>query len=159
MMYIALKILKNNELAEEVVQDALVKILINIEDISDIDCRQTKSWVILITKRTALDKYKYEKLRKHESDAFLENVDLENESLENQAIQNIQVEEVVSGLRLLDEKYAEVLILRYYFGYSDSKLAKHFGLTPAAVRKRCERGKKKLLGNLLSHKGVKNESV
>ena len=159
MMYIALRILKSNELAEEAVQDALVKILINIEDVTDIHCRRTKSWVILITKRTAIDKYNYEKLRKHEPDDSFEQMGLENDTLENTAIQNIQITQVVNAIKLLDEKYSEALILRYYFGYSDSKLAKHFGVSPAAVRKRCERGKKKLLSSLLQHKGVKNESV
>lgn len=149
MMYISLNILKSKELAEEAMQESLIKILINIGDIGEIKCHQTKSWVVIITKRTALNKLEYEKRREHDNDNILEYISFETKNLEDKVIQNITIDEIKKGLKELGDEYFEIMILRYYYGYSDSKLAKHFGISPAAIRKRCERGKKRLLRNLI----------
>ena len=159
MMHVAYQILNNQALAEEAVQDALLKILIYIDDIKDAGCHETKSWVVLITKRTALNKLKYERIRQHDTaDALIEASDGE-EALESIVIRNLKIREVLGGLKAIDGKYSELIILRYYYGYSDSKLARHFGISAEAVRKRCERGKKLLLRSLYGSKGENNEQT
>ncbi len=153
MMHIAYNILGNQALAEEAVQDALLKILIHIDDIKDAACHETKCWVVLITKRTALNKLKYEKIRQHAGAEALDEAEDHEEPLENIVIRNLKIREVLSGLKAIDGKYSELMILRYYYGYTDSKLARHFGVSAEVVRKRCERGKKLLLSSLMGSKG------
>jgi RNA polymerase sigma-70 factor (ECF subfamily) len=159
MMYISLKILKKKELAEEAVQESLIKILINIDDAGEIKCHETKSWIVVITKRTAFNKLKYEKRRDHENDNVLEYTNFSKISIEDIAIQEIAIERVKAGLENLDDKYSECIILRYYFGYSNSKLAKHFKGSAEVIRKRCERGRKKLIKKLAAIEGENNEKV
>lgn len=159
MMYISLKILKKKELAEEAVQDTFIKILINIEDVEEIKCHETKSWVVVISERTAYDKLKYEKRRVHEKDDVLEYTDFSKISIEDIAIQNMTLAKFSKALEMLDNKYSEAIVLRYYFGYSDSKLAKHFKVSPEAIRKRCERGKKMLMHKLTLIEGENNERI
>lgn len=154
MMHISLKILNSKELAEEAMQESLIKILINIEDIGEIKCHKTKSWVVIITKRTAINKLEYEKRREHDNDNILEYISFETKNLEDKVLQNITIDEVKKGLKELGGEYFEILILKYYYGYPDCKLSKHFGISPAGIRKKCERGKKRLLRNLNQVKEV-----
>jgi RNA polymerase sigma-70 factor (ECF subfamily) len=145
MMYIVNGIISRKSIAEEAVQEAFIKILLNIDDIDEVNCRQTKSFILLITKSVAINKLKYENRRNHIEDNVLEYSNVESCSLEDIAIQNITVANVLEAIKKLDEKYREIIILRYYYGYTDDKIAQHFNISPALVRKRCERGKKKIM--------------
>ena len=159
MMYISMNILHNHALAEEAVQQSLVKILINIDNIDEIKCHETKRWVVIVSERTALDKLKRESKRVHEKDDVLEYLNLNEISLEDIAIKNITVANVFEQLKALDYKYSSVIILRYYYGYTDRKLADYFGVSPEVIRKRCERGKKMIIEKLAQDRGDKNERV
>ena len=142
MMHVSMNILHNHALAEESVQESFVKILINIDDINEIKCHETKRWVVIVSERTAIDKLKHELKRIHEKEDVLDYLNLEEISLEDIAIKDIAVKNVFKHLKALDSKYSSVIILRYYFGYTDKKLAEHYGVSPEVIRKRCERGKK-----------------
>ena len=80
-------------------------------------------------------------------------------SIEDMAIQNITLTNFSKVLKTLDSKYSEVIVLRYYFGYTDSKLAKHFNVSPEVIRKRCERGKKMLIKKLNLIRGESSERI
>ena len=159
IMHVSMNILNNHALAEEAVQESLVKILINIDDIDETKCHETKRWVVIVSERTAIDKLKYESKRAHEKEDVLEYLNLEDKSLEDIAIKEIAVQNIFKYLKTLDSKYSSVIILRYYFGYTDKKLAEHFGVSPEVIRKRCERGKKLLLQRLMEQRGDKDERV
>lgn len=159
MMYISLKILKKKEFAEEAVQESLIKILINIGRVGAIKCHETKSWVVVISERTAYDKLKYEKRRVHEKDDVLEYTDFSKTSIEDIALQNMTLTSLSKALKTLNNKYSDAIVLRYYFGYSDSKLAKHFKVSPEVIRKRCERGKRMLIHKLTMIEGDSNERI
>lgn len=155
MFYIAQKILLKDELVQEAVQDALKKIYINIDHVNDIGCRKTHNWVVCIVKREAINKLKYEKRRQHDSDEIFEYVDFNHNFVDDTAIINIEVEEILKALEQITE-YCDVIIYKYYFGYSDEMLAKHYNISVANVRKRCERCRQRLKRFLLSE-GVKDE--
>lgn len=148
MLHIARDVTGSTALAEDAVQDALVKILLHIDDIRDVRSKQTKGWVILITKRAAIDKKKYESLRAHENEDTINTAAHAHNELENTVIQNLALQQVKDGLRRLGERDFEMVMLRYYCGYSDVKLAKHYAISPALVRKRCERARKRLLSDI-----------
>jgi len=150
MIHIALGILKNKELAEEAVQDALIRILHHIDDIEEIKCHKTHCWVVYIIRRVSLNKLKYEKRREHESDDRLERDFGDIDTVEDKAIWGIKIEQIIKGLDYIDD-YCNVIIYKYYFGYSDNVLARHYNISSDAVRKRIERCKKKLKQYLLRH--------
>jgi RNA polymerase sigma-70 factor (ECF subfamily) len=159
MMYIAMHILHNPALAEEAVQDSLEKIFIHIDDIKEIKCHETKRWVVIVSERVSLDKLKYESRRGHEKEEMLENLNLEEVSLEDIALKDITVENILKHLRALDYKYYSVIILRYYYGFTDKKLAEHFDVSPDVIRKRCERGRKMLIEKLVRDEAIEYETV
>lgn len=148
MMYIALDILKNKSLAEEVVQDAFINLLLIIDDIGEITCHKTYSLVVIVIRRVSFNKLKYEKKRNHESDKAFEYINSDEKILENIVFDKIKFEEIIEELKLLNKIDFEVIILKYYYGYTYTEIAVRHNLSPAATRKRCERTRKKILINI-----------
>lgn len=159
IMYISIKILHKKEIAEESFQDSLIKMLINIDDIDEIKCHETKGWVVIISERAALDKLKNESKHIHEEDKVMEYLDFKDVSLEDVAIKDIEVKSILEQLKKLDSKYYSAIILRYYYGYTDRKIAEYFNVSPEVIRKRCERGKKMILKKLSEKRGDENEKL
>ena len=58
MFYVANQILNNDHDAEDAVQQAFFTILKNFEKISEIKCPQTRSFVVTIVERKAIDLYR-----------------------------------------------------------------------------------------------------
>ena len=61
--------------------------------------------------------------------------------MEGRILDRVLVDELLSGLSLDD---ADLLRLKYAFGHSTKELSERFGLSSAALRKRCERARKYL---------------
>lgn len=144
MMYIARKILMNDEDACDAVHDAFLAIARNIKKIRMAESNETKALVAMITERKAIDIYrKRQKKQENEtSDECLSFVysttDTYNEG---------------SVLDKLPIHYREVLILKYKYGYSNSEVAAILDSTTEAVHKMSYRAKKKLQ-EILEGEGV-----
>lgn len=61
-------------------------------------------------------------------------------------------EDMLRALGKLDDKSRRALLLHYYYGFRDREIAVIEDLSPSAVRKRLERGRKRL-GELLAEDG------
>lgn len=154
MLYIALKILKNQSLAEEAVHDAMIAILKIIDSIDEVKCHKTYGLVVLISKRCSLNKLKYEKRRNHEPSEVIEYFVSEEKSIEEIVIDKIDFNEVAQEMRSLSSVDYEIIILKYYYGYSYKEIAKYVDIKEVTIRKRCQRAKKRILNEVVS-KGVK----
>jgi len=152
-MYIALKILKNQSLAEEAVHDAMLAILKVINDIEEVNSYKTYGLIVLVSKRCSLNKLKYEKRRKHDSGEVIEYLVSETKSIDEIVIDKIDFEEIVEEMKAITSVDYEILILKYYYGYTYKEIASRVALKEAAARKRCERAKKHIL-NKVASKGV-----
>ena len=64
MFYTASKILGDTRDSEDTVHDAFLKIIEIIDDITDVECPQTKSLVVTITENKAIDLYRKRRKRK-----------------------------------------------------------------------------------------------
>lgn len=59
LMYtVAFKVLKHSEDAEDALMEAWEKIIAHLDKINEIDCQETKSFLVIITERTAIDLYR-----------------------------------------------------------------------------------------------------
>ena len=128
MMLEALKYLDEN-LAEDAVHTAFVKIADNVKKIDDPADIKTRNFAVIITRNTALD--------------MLKKLGRETELSENMA----EAEEIRltdSPLEKLSKTYRDVLILHYQYGYSVPETAKLLGLSRDATYKRIERAKQEL---------------
>lgn len=132
MFYVARQILKNDEDAEDAVHEAFCAIAKNFSKISEINCPKTRSYVVIIVERKAIDI-----LRKRSR------------------LSQVAFEETTYGLPLpppgdhgladamaaLPAQYREVLLLRYEHGYAVREIAPMLGVKQDAVQKLLWRAK------------------
>lgn len=145
MFRIALGILKNPQDAEDVVHDAFLKVAHIIENISEPLSMKTKALMIIVTRNTAINCYNRNKRRK--VSAMSDEIKMEDPSAD--FAENAEKREALAlSINALPDNYREVILLRYYLGYSVDEISKILSITAENVRKRIQRAKKALEENL-----------
>lgn len=135
MYYVAYKVLGNHYDAEDAVHQAFVAIIRHLEKIGDIDCPETRSFIVLITERKAIDLIRT---------SHSEKVIPLNEDLLGIEIPAPGDHGLADALAKLPAHYREVLLLRFDNGYSTKELAQMLGMTESGVRKLIGRAKNAL---------------
>lgn len=139
MYHVAYKVLGNHYDAEDAVHQAFVAIIRHLEKIGDIDCPETRSFIVLITERKAIDLIRT---------SHSEKVIPLNEDLLGIEIPAPGDHGLADALAKLPAHYREVLLLRFDNGYSTKELAQMLGMTESGVRKLIGRAKN-ALGRML----------
>ncbi len=142
LYYITNSILFNEADAEDVVHDAFIRIINIIDTIDDPFSKKTRGLVYLITRNLAIDKYRK---RKRYSMVSIDDAEVGNViGTEDFAEQTISAELIKNCLGKLSQKNRDLLILRYYIGFSEKETADVLHMTEVNVRKSVYRAKKKL---------------
>ena len=145
MFHTVKKVIKDEHLAEDVMQDVFMKIVNKIDQIDDIDSLETKIFLLTVAKRTALDYYrKNSKIRKAEllvkeaeSEVFY--------NIEEAVISKLNSEnQVIALIKSMKEDYRDVFLMKYVKGLENKEIAELFGIKEETVRQRISRGKKML---------------
>lgn len=131
----AFAILHNEEDAEDAVHHAFVKVAENIDKIFEVECPKTAAYVVTIVENTAIDTYRRKK--KHPTVPF-------DEDMNGLSIEYTDVSDLARCIATLPVKYRQVLILKYYHGFSVREIAKMLSLSAANVSKIEQRAKAKL---------------
>lgn len=139
MYHVAYKVLSNHYDAEDAVHQAFVAIIRHLEKIGDIDSPETRSFIVLITERKAIDLIRT---------SHSEKVIPLNEDLIGIEIPAPGDHGLADALAKLPAHYREVLLLRFDNGYSTKELAQMLGMTESGVRKLIGRAKN-ALGRML----------
>ena len=145
MFRIAMQILGNAQDAEDAVHEAFIKIIKNLEKISDPNCPKTKHFIVIIVRRTAIDM-----MRKKSREP--ENVTIDDEAEDvlmagNETdVYRIADERLVlaEAMAKLPDSYRDVILLKYYHDFSDEMIADQMGMSVANVQKTIQRARKKL---------------
>ena len=132
MFYVARQILPCDEDAEDAVHEAFVAAIRHFDQISDVSDPKTRAFVVLIAERKAIDL-----LRRN---ARRYTLPLEEESL-GVAIPPPGDGGLADAMSQLKARQRELLLLRYYVGYSTREAAALLGMTPAAAQKELTRAK------------------
>ena len=139
MYHVAYKVLSNHYDAEDAVHQAFVAIIRHLEKIGDIDNPETRSFIVLITERKAIDLIRT---------SHSEKVIPLNEDLIGIEIPAPGDHGLADALAKLPAHYREVLLLWFDNGYSAKELAQMLGMTESGVRKLIGRAKN-ALGRML----------
>lgn len=143
MAYIAVGILRNEHLAEDAVQEAVLRIAANLHKISRTDSKQTKVYVSVIVRNTALTI-----LSDMHRQVFTDNIDtlayLES-TTKDSILNQMEYQEVVAAIRTMPDTFREIIDLYYIQGFKVAEISERTGLSKEVVKKRIQRGKKKLL--------------
>lgn len=152
MFYVANKIIKDEYLAEDIVHQAFLRIIDNLDKINEIDCHKTKGFIVVIVRNISIDFYR--KLKSENNTSFDEVViyigDLDND---NGFILN-DIEEAILKLPI---NYSNVLNLKFSHGYSYNEISQILKISEPNVRQRISRGKKKLSEILDREEGMSYE--
>ncbi len=141
MSYCAEQILGDRE--EDVrdsVHSAMIKVIERLDSIDLTDKRRAKNYFGTIAKNKARDilKSKYSNTLPID-DSF----DL-NENAEELYIGKIEYESLITSIFKLDEKYRDVLMLRYINEFKEKEIAEILGIPQKTVSTRISRGKQRL---------------
>ena len=128
----ATSILYNHQDAEDVVQDVFMSAYQNL---STFDGGNVSAWLYKITYNKSINKLKKRKV------LLFANVPEQN--IKHQ-VQSGLSDETLQALSLLKPQERALLYGRIVEGYEYEELAKQIGTSPATLRKRYERAKKKL---------------
>ncbi len=145
MFHVANAVLHNEHDAEDAVQQALIAIYQNISKIDPIPCPKSRSFIVTIVERKAIDLYRAkqrsmsvpleEEYRNVPSAAYVDTLSDKSE--------------LAKAMAALPTRYRQVLFLKYDHGYSDREIAAMLGMTATNVRKTIQRAKKKLEADLI----------
>lgn len=139
----AVNILKNQQDAEDAVQNTFVQIIRHFEKVYEIDCKDLPFWIISIVKNESLMI-----LRRKNRVTQLENWN--NISIRAETVTDYN--ELVQLFAKLPETYRAALEMRYLLEYSGKEIAQKLGLSESAVNTRIFRGKA-LLREIVEREG------
>lgn len=136
MFYVAKQILNNEEDAEDAVHDAFIVVAKNIKKIADPVCPKTQSYIVNIVESKSIDIYRKNKRMK--TTEYMDEVG-------GVTVEQPEIIGLDDCILKLPARYREVILLRYYHGFSCKEIAQQLGLSLSNVNKLDQRAKNKLM--------------
>lgn len=137
MVKLASMYVDDRETAEEVVQDAFVKLLSGSYRIEDGKHAPYLRQMVLNGARSMLRKRRVRRLHAPEQPGPVA-------AAEESGVANTERTRILAAIRELPEKQASVLILRYYLDLSEAEIAETLGIARGSVKSHAHRGLAKL---------------
>lgn len=146
MHYAAKRILGDDSLAEEAVQEAFLRIAKNFGKVSGADQSATKKFVLIITENAAKALYRRES--RHISDReYPEDMEAAAGALQavgDPTAAEAETRDAVGRILQMPELQQNVLFLHTVYGYSYREIAALLDISESAARKRVERAREDL---------------
>ena len=140
MLYHAYQILRDMNDTEDIVHEAFLKIAKIIHQIDQPLSPKTKSLVVTIVERTAIDLYRRRKTQSV--------IPMDEEYINVPSLSDIdalhQKTDLAVAIASLPTKYRQLLLLRYDNGFSETEVAQLLSMSRENVHKTIQRAKKKL---------------
>jgi RNA polymerase sigma-70 factor (ECF subfamily) len=143
LWYVAIGYLKDNQLAEDMVQDTFIKVSEHLDCIEDVDSKMTKYYLITIIRHKCID---FIRKKNRTQETFFDNqenycVPIDNMPL-NRVIRQETFDEMKEVIMHLDDNYRIPLSLRYLQGMSNVEISNLLDISVNLVAVRINRAKK-----------------
>ncbi len=131
---VVLKIVRSEEIADDVMQDAFVKIWKNIEAYN-----RTKgtlfTWILNVARNTAIDRIRSQEFQNSQKNQDLDTSInfIDNQSSSQFDVDAIGIKKVVENLR---PEYQQMIELLYFQGYTQAEVSEEFGIPLGTVKTR-----------------------
>jgi RNA polymerase sigma-70 factor (ECF subfamily) len=132
---LAFRVLRDDRLAEDAVQDALLAVWRTAAGYSAERAKAT-TWILTLVHRRAVDLVRREQRRRAEPLDEAGHDEPSTGSAEDAAWLHFERERVQAALRLLTDTQREAIELAYYGGYSQSELAERLGQPLGTIKSR-----------------------
>ena len=147
MLHIAIKILKDHQLAEDAVQEAFIRLAKNLYKIDQVNCPRTRLFTVVIVRNISLTM-----LAEQQKQSIVEIPDVTTPmeyDLEEDVLGRIAYETVLAAIQELPLIYRDILYLQYVEEYKLTEISKLIGIGIETVKKRAQRGRKILLDQVM----------
>ncbi len=127
LMTIAYQILKDEALSEDAVHDAFLALAKNMGKLSGRSPVQIRNYLIIIVKNNS-----YNICNKRKKEEYIEETEELAPGLQSVEIDiesRAEQQKLAELIKSLDPKYADVLILKYFYGLSVNETAASLGIT------------------------------
>lgn len=152
MRKIAYDLLQDTHLSEDAVHDAFLRIIKNFHKIGEIDCPETKAFVVIIVRNVALNSIKKDKCRpliQEIHNAYSEENEQETDGMHwenlssgiDETADEILRREIFDAVQSLPDWAADVLTLSAVYGCSSKEIATIEGISYETARKRLQRAR------------------
>ena len=132
----AIYILKNQEDAEDAMQNAFMRVIKHFDKAVSIPCEELKFWLIAIVKNEALMIIR----KKRKVISLEDNIDIPSNIIEDVHSYN----DLFGLFSKLPEIYRAVLEMKVFIGYSDREISEILGISETSVSTRASRGRELL---------------
>ena len=140
---ISLKILNSEADAEDVVSTVYIKIIDNIEKISELPCTEVTAFCVTMVKNASIDTIRRSKKLVSTDDWEMESTDPEDD-VESICIRNADVQKLAKLVKGLSDEDKRLLQLRYEQELGFSEISGLLGISEENAKKRAQRLVKKL---------------
>lgn len=150
LISVANYILDDLALSEDAVHEAFLSLARNMNKISGRRCIQIRNYLIIITRNASFRIYNKRKketcIEEIEDNVYdLQNIEID---IEDKAAQ----QKLMELIKTLNEKYADVLILKYFYDLPDKEIARSLGISLENTKIRLYRGKAMIKNKLADMK-------
>jgi len=158
LMYkIACRILKDQHLAQDAVQEAFINISKNLDKIVKTDCNKIRALFVIIVRNASIDIYRQrEKQTGVSYEEIEETLSEQGPSVEEILVSSETFAKLAKKMKELHPSYADILSLKYFYNYKDEEISQMLNITPENTRARLSRARKSLINLLLQEQEAAN---
>lgn len=138
MFITAYSILKDYQAAEDAVQNAIIKIYNYLDKISEVKCKKTRSYIVIIVRSLCID-YCRAKKDMDSFDDIRETLQNGEMNLEDYILRIEKSDEIARQLNRLHRPYTDILVLRYYHELSITEISDLLDISENNVHVRLHR--------------------
>ena len=139
MFRVAMSVLHNEALADEAVQDCLLKIAMRIDHMPNPGTNKINALIIIMVRNKSLNNLKAEHYDKTEQISGTETI---SEDILSSIISDIGYKRLVEEISSLDDIYRDILSLRFLYGYSIDDICSLLDIPKGTAETRIYRGRK-----------------
>lgn len=147
MYYVAKGILKDNYLSEDAVHNAFINIAKNMDNISEVKSNSTKAYVVVIVRNISLNILKKQN-KIVNIETYCDELSTDSYSLEDEVLSELSFNSIVDKITELPVIYKDILYLTYVENLKTKEIADIISISNETVKKRLQRGRKKLFEKL-----------
>ena len=146
MYYTAYNVLNDHQETEDAVHTAIINVYNHLEKINDVRCNKTKAFIVIIIRNIAINNYNRRKTRPDIAVEIPENIMSDDDLADpEQCILKIDnAEWVARKLADINPDYADVLVMKYTYQFTNSEIACLMSTSEVNIRVKLYRARKAL---------------